>query len=89
VLVVILMSISFLMHYLTCVYKICSVKCKKTFLIFFIEVRLASMMHAPSPRSLHLMLWEPMRLALFKTKMLAHKYEQVYSSIKEFINRTI
>jgi len=35
------------MHYLTCVYKICFVKCEKLFKFVFIEVRLASMMRAP------------------------------------------
>jgi len=50
------------MHYLTCVYKICFVKCEKLFKFVFIEVRIVSMMRAPSPRTLRLVLWEPMRL---------------------------
>jgi len=72
VLVVILMSNHFLMHYLTCVYKICFVKCEKLFKFVFIEARLASMMRAPSPRALRLVLWELMRLSVprtFKTKV--------------------
>jgi len=51
------------MHYLTCVYKIYFVKCEKLFKFVFIEVRFASMMRAPSPHALRLVLWEPMRLS--------------------------
>ena len=51
------------MHYPTYVYKICFVKCEKLSKFVFIEVRLASMMRAPSPRALRLVLWEPMCLS--------------------------
>jgi len=57
------------MHYLTCVYKICFVKCEKLLKFVFIEVRLASMMRASSPRALSFgSLCASVRLALFKTK---------------------
>ena len=47
---------------LTCFCKICFVKSERLIKNFCIEVHLASMMRAPSPRALRLTLWDPMRL---------------------------
>jgi len=87
------------MHYLTSVYKMCFVKCEKLFKFVFIEVRLTSMMRAPSPHALRLRLTPcascfrslcaSVRLALFKTKDMGTKHQfQPFLCLRDSLTNT-
>jgi len=64
VLVVILILITFLIHLSNLFMQNMLCGMWKIFKKFCVEVCLASMMHAPSPRALRFVVWDPMRLSV-------------------------